>query len=84
MRHRLAALTPDVGRETLTLYGGLFLVVLFGYSLWTHVLFTGLLGDGLSVDIGLWFVGGLTFGFVPAVLSMLFLKAHRYAYPPDA
>ena len=84
MRHRLATYTPDIDREELTLYGGLFLVVMFGYGVSTEFVFGGFFGDGLSLDLGIWFFGGLMFGLVPAILSVLFLKAHRYTYPRDA
>ena len=84
MRPRLTTYTPDIDREALTLYGGLFLVVLFGYGVSTEFVFGGVFGDGMSLDLGIWFFGGLMFGLVPAILSLLFLKIHRYAYPSDA
>ena len=35
MGHRIRAYTPEIDRESLTLYGGLFLVVVYGQGLWT-------------------------------------------------
>lgn len=83
MRHRLATYTPDIDREAWTLYGGLFLLVMFGNGTSVAMIFEAIWNSGVSFAPGTWFLSSLLFGFVPAVLAVLFLKAHRYAYPPD-
>ncbi|ADB63913.1 hypothetical protein Htur_5025 (plasmid) [Haloterrigena turkmenica DSM 5511] len=83
MRHRLATLTPEIDRETLTLYGGLFLVVMAASGMAVSVSAFGV-NSTAGLSPGLWTYVALYYGHVPAFAAVLFLKGYRYAYPPDA
>lgn len=83
MRHRLARLTPEIDRETLTLYGGLFLVTLLSVGLTLGMGLNPVTGGPYSPDLLLSAVAGVTFGLWPALAVVAFARVHRYAYPPD-
>jgi len=83
MRHRLATLTPEVDRETLTLYGGLFALTIMSVGLSIGQGFNPLRMQFLPEDPALTVLSGVVFGFWPALLVMLFVRLHRYAYPPE-
>ena len=83
MRHRFASVTPDIDLDALTLYGGLFLVVMAASGLSVSISLFELRDSLPGFSPGLWLVIALFYGHVPAFASVLFLKAYRYAYPPD-
>lgn len=69
-------------RQALTLYGGLFLAVMAASGMAVSVT-DAFLGNGFDANLESWLFIGLLFGYVPAFAAVLFLKIHRYAYPPD-
>ncbi|WP_226043413.1 hypothetical protein [Natrinema sp. DC36] len=84
MRHRLRSVTPDIDRESLTLYGGLFLLTQLMVGLNFGMGLNPFTGGPYSHDLLLSAVAGVTFGFWPALAVVVFVRLHRYAYPPDA
>jgi len=80
MRHRLARLRPSVDREQLTLYGGLFLVVLAASGMSLSI---SVFEPSFAFKPGLWVFVAVFYGYVPALAAVAFVRLYRSAYPPD-
>lgn len=81
MRHRLATLAPEIDRKALTLYGGLFLVVLAASGMSVSL---SMLNPSFAFEPSMWAIIAVFYGYVPAIAAVLFIRLYRYAYPPDA
>lgn len=77
--HRLQERLPDTPNwEAITLYGGLFVVIVVGYGL-TAQIFLGEFSDPL-----LMLFGGVIFGTPGAIFAAAYVRIHRHLYSTSA